>query len=398
MIPLLKGFRIIDVTAVILGPYATQILGDLGADVIKIEPLDGDSMRAVPPIATPGMSALFANNNRNKRSLALDLKQPAAKAVLRRLIETSDALVHNMRQEAFDRLGFGVAAVRAINPKLVYCAAVGFGSDGPYAGRPAYDDVVQAMSGFAGLFSMRDGEPALAPSIVADKVVGLHVVYAVLAALLQRERSGGNGHAIEVPMFEAMTAFVMNEHLDAATFAADGKFGYARALAVQRRPYRTADGWIAVLPYTLPQWRRALEILARPEMRDAPWLIDAGQRNQRAPELYEIVKAALPARTSTEWLALFEAADIPCGRVNAPKDLPDDPHLRQVGLFTANFDRPTAVTRTLNQAVRFDGAAKVADRPPPDLGSENLQILQELGFDDTEIAHLGTSGAINLPH
>ncbi len=395
MIPLLTGCRILDVTAVILGPYAGQILGDLGADVIKIEPLEGDSMRAVPPVAEPGMTALFANNNRNKRSLALDLKTAEGKAALCDLIRTSDALIHNMRQDAFDRLGFGVAAVQALNPKLVYCAAVGFGSNGPYAGRPAYDDVIQAMSGFAGLSALRDGGPAFAPSIIADKVVGLHVVYAVLAALLHRERTGEPGLAIEVPMFEVMTAFAMNEHLGDATFQVDGNLGYARALAPQRRPYRTADGWIAVLPYTLPHWQRTLTLLERPDLREAAWLQDAAQRNLRAPELYAVLDSLLPARGSAYWLASFEAIDIPCGRVNMPADLLADPHLRTVGLFDARFDRPSAAIRTLNQAVRFDRLPPVADRPPPALGEANTGLLETAGTSIPEEIYPQRPGAAN---
>ena len=394
MLPLLKGYRIIDVTAVILGPYSTQILGDLGADVIKVEPFDGDSMRAVPPEGGPGITALYANNNRNKRSIALDLKHADGKAVLRRLIGTADALVHNMRQDAFDRLGFSVEAVRALNPKLVYCAAVGFGSTGPYAGRPAYDDVIQAMSGFAGLFALRDGQPALAPSIIADKVVGLHVVYAVLAALLHRERNGGQGIAVEVPMFEAMAAFSMNEHLDRATFETDGTMGYARALAPQRKPYRTADGWIAVLPYTLPHWQRTLAAIGRHDLVEAEWLEDAGQRNLRAPELYEVLEAALRVRTTADWLAIIEAIDIPCGRVNSPQDLLCDPHLTAVGLFTPSFQGSTVVQRTLNQPIRFAAVDVMPDRAPPALGADSLTLLREAGFSEAESEELGKRGVV----
>ncbi len=394
MVPLLKGFRIIDVTAVILGPYATQILGDLGADVIKVEPLEGDSMRVVQPVGAPGITALFANNNRNKRSIALDLKHPEGKAVLRRLIGTADALVHNMRQEALDRLGFSVEAVRATNPRLVYCAAIGFGSDGPYAGRPAYDDVIQAMSGFASLNAMRDGMPALAPSIIADKIVGLHVVYAVLAALLHRERNGGLGTAIEVPMFESMVAFNMNEHLDRATFEADGAMGYARALAPQRKPYRTADGWLAVLPYTLPHWQRTLAAIGRTDLVDVDWLKDGGQRNARAPELYEVLEAALIEGTTVVWLAVFEAIDVPCGRVNSLPDLLCDPHLTAVGAFDANFDAVTVVQRNMKQSVRFAAVSIGKDRAPPPVGADTSEVLRNAGFSETEIEALAERGVI----
>ena len=215
MIPLLEGFRILDLTAVILGPYATQILGDLGAEVIKIEPPDGDSMRPISPVAAPGISAVFANCNRNKRSVVLDLKSEAGKAALMKLIPTADALVHNMRQEALDKLGFTYKAVHAVNPRIVYAAAVGYGRHGRYAGKPAYDDVIQAASGFAGLFQMRDGAPLYTPSIAADKVSGLHLAYAVMAALLYRERTGKSPGYVEVPMYELMAAFSLCEHMGA---------------------------------------------------------------------------------------------------------------------------------------------------------------------------------------
>src|SRR5262249_41928552 len=208
--------------------YGTQILGDLGAEVIKIEAPEGDSMRPVAPVAQPGISAIFSNFNRNKRSVVLDLKTEAGKAALLKLLPTADAFVHNMRQEALDKLGFTFKAVRAANPRIVYAAAVGFGRHGRYAGKPAYDDVIQAASGFAGLFQMRDGTPLYAPSIAADKVSGIHLAYAVMAALIYRERSGVVPGYVEVPMFELMAAFSLSEHLSHATFDAAGKVGYVR--------------------------------------------------------------------------------------------------------------------------------------------------------------------------
>ena len=306
MIPLLKGLRILDLTSVILGPYATQILGDLGADIIKVEPPEGDSMRPVAPLAAPGISAIFANSNRNKRSLVLDLKTQGGRTALMKLIPTADAFLHNMRQQALDRLGFPYHAVREANPNIVYAAAVGFGRQGRYAGKPAYDDVIQAASGFAGLFEMRDGTPIYAPSIAADKVSGLHFAYAVLAALLYRERSGKAPGYVEVPMFELMAAFSLCEHLGEATFHEHGKVGYQRVLSPGRRPYKTKDGWIAVLPYTQRNWTKILREIGRPEVAELDWFKQATERSRRVDDLYEILAAALPQRTTVEWLATFE--------------------------------------------------------------------------------------------
>jgi crotonobetainyl-CoA:carnitine CoA-transferase CaiB-like acyl-CoA transferase len=385
MIPLLKGLRILDLTTVILGPYATQILGDLGAEVIKIEPPGGDSMRPVAPVAAPGMSAIFANNNRNKHSIVLDLKQGSGKAALGKLVARGDAFVHNMRQDALDRLGFGFEAVRALNPRIVYAAAVGFGRHGRYAGKPAYDDVIQAASGFAGLFQMRDGTPLYAPTIVADKISGLHLTYAVLAALFYRERSGTSPGYVEVPMFEAMAAFSLTEHLAAATFEEDGQVGYVRVMSPSRKPYRTKDGWVGVLPYSAPNWRKVLAEIGREDVAEAAWFNDATERSRRVDKLYDILAQALPARTTAEWLETFERLDIPSQPVRTPADLLRDPHLNDVGFFKANFVSTTCVSRTLRQAVNVENCPSEPDLPPPMLGADTAKILREAGLSEAEI-------------
>jgi crotonobetainyl-CoA:carnitine CoA-transferase CaiB-like acyl-CoA transferase len=390
MIPLLKGLRILDLTSVILGPYATQILGDLGAEVIKVEPPEGDSMRPVAPVAAPGISAIFANNNRNKRSVALDLKSEAGKAALTKLLPTADALVHNMRQEAMDKLGFTFKAVRAASPRIVYAAAVGFGRQGRYAGKPAYDDVIQAASGFAGLFEMRDGTPLYAPTIAADKISGLHLAYALLAALLYRERSGEVPGYIEVPMFELMAAFSLSEHLSAATFEASGSVGYTRVLSRGRRPYKTKDGWIGVLPYTLRNWTKVLRAIGRADVCEQPWFSNATERSRRVDDLYDMLAAVLPSRTSAEWLALFKELDIPSQPVRRPGELLDDPHLADVGFFTPNFVQDTPVRRTLRQAVNIEALPVEPDLPPPALGADTAAVLRQAGCSEAEIASART--------
>jgi crotonobetainyl-CoA:carnitine CoA-transferase CaiB-like acyl-CoA transferase len=392
MIPLLKGLRILDLTTVILGPYGTQILGDLGAEVIKVEPPEGDSMRPVAPLAAPGLSAIFANFNRNKRSVVLDLKTEAGRAALRRLIAGADVFVHNMRQQAMDKLTFTFNAVREINPRIVYAAAIGFGRHGRYAGKPAYDDVIQAASGFAGLFQMRDGAPLYAPSIAADKVSGIHLAYAVMAALLYRERTGEVPGYVEVPMFELMAAFSLSEHMGSATFEEDGKVGYVRVLSPGRRPYRTKDGWVGVLPYTERNWRKILNEIGRPEVAELAWLKNATERSRRVDELYEILAAALPARSTAEWIATFERLDVPHAPVHAPQDLLGDPHLNDVGFFACNFAGETPVKRTLRQAVNVEDVETAPDLPPPPLGGDTAAVLREAGCTEAEIAAVLSPG------
>ena len=385
MIPLLEGFRILDLTAVILGPYATQILGDLGAEVIKIEPPDGDSMRPISPVAG-GISAVFANSNRNKRSVMLDLKSEAGKAALMKLIPTCDAFVHNMRQEALDKLGFTYKAVHAANPRIVYAAAVGYGRHGRYAGKPAYDDVIQAASGFAGLFQMRDGTPRYTPSIAADKVSGLHLAYAVMAGLLYRERTAKSPGYIEVPMYELMAAFSLCEHLGAATFEENGKVGYVRVISPSRKPYRTSDGWVGVLPYSAQNWRKILAEIDRMAVAETAWFNDATERSRRVDELYDILAEAMPARSTAEWLAVFERLDIPAQPVRLPDDLLRDPHLADVGFFEPNFATATPVIRTLRQAVNVEELASEPDLAPPLLGADTAAVLREAGLSEDEIA------------
>jgi crotonobetainyl-CoA:carnitine CoA-transferase CaiB-like acyl-CoA transferase len=386
MIPLLKGLRILDLTSVILGPYGTQILGDLGAEVIKVEPPEGDSMRPVAPLAAPGLSAIFSNFNRNKRSVVLDLKSEAGKAALRKLLPTADVFVHNMRQEAMDKLGFTFNAVRAANPRVIYAAAIGFGRHGRYAGKPAYDDVIQAASGFAGLFQMRDGAPLYAPSIAADKVSGIHLAYALLAALLYRERTGEVPGYVEVPMFELMAAFSLSEHLGAATFEENGKVGYLRVLSPSRRPYKTKDGWVGVLPYTQRNWTKILIEIGRPEVAELDWFKNATERSSRVDELYNILAGALTDRTTAEWLAIFERLDIPSQPVRTPQDLLSDAHLEDVGFFTTNFSSETPVKRTLRQAVNVENVETTRDLPPPLLGADTAAVLREAGCTEAEIA------------
>jgi crotonobetainyl-CoA:carnitine CoA-transferase CaiB-like acyl-CoA transferase len=385
MYPILKGIRIIDITAVILGPYGAQTLGDLGAEVIKIEPPEGDSMRLIAPLAGPAMSAIFANNNRNKKSVAIDLKSEGGKAALRKLIPTADCLVHNMRQEALDKLGFDYESVTKLNPNIIYCAAIGYGRDGPYAGRPAYDDVIQAASGLAGLFQLRDGTAQYVPSIVADKVTGLHLAYAVLAALLHKERSGKPPGYVEIPMFETMTAFNLNEHLSGATWGDASTEGYVRVVSVDRKPYKTKDGYIGVLPYTEDKWTKVLTDIGLPHVAKEKWFLDPTERSKRVGELYSMLSEKLVARTTAEWCETFSRLDVPHSPVHTPTQLLSDPHLNAVDFFKPNFADETPVRRNLRAPVTFTDVPREQDRAPPVLGADTRAVLREAGMSDAEI-------------
>ena len=394
MIPLLDGIRILEVGSVVLAPYAGQILADLGAEVIKIEPLDGDIARKAHPQGPDG-GALFVNNNRNKQTLAIDLKRPEGRAAMAKLIETGDVLLHNMRVDAAERLGLGVDAVKAINARIIHCAAIGFGQRGRYRDRPAFDDIIQAASGMAGLASHRGAPPQFVPTIVADKVAALHVVYGILAALFARARGRTEPIQVEVPMFESMVAFLLNEHLSAATFASDGAAGYPRVLSANRKPYATRDGWIAVLPYTGDQWRRFLREIGRDDISQQPWFLDERTRQKRIDELYALVGEHMLQRSTDEWLAALSACDIPCSRIATPADLLNDPHLSEIGFFDVPAGFPASTVRQLPQPVLFGGIAAEPDVPPRRVGADTRAILRGCGHDEAAIDALVARGVVS---
>jgi len=392
MAPLLAGIRVIDATAVILGPYATQILGDMGADVIKLEPPQGDMTRHGHPQRSPGMGAIFLTPNRSKRSLALDLKAPGAHAALLRLVATADVFVHNMRQAAIKALGLDYETLRGVNERLIYCAAWGFGETGPYAGRPAFDDIIQALSGMADFQAKLHGEPSFVPTVVADKVTGLTVAYSIAMALFNRERTG-RGCAIEVPMLETMTSFLLTEHFANGVYAdQQGGIGYKRQL-VRRGPYRTADGHMAALPYSRQNWTSFFGAVGRPDLAADPRVTDDAKRSESIAELYEILTEILPTRTTAQWMALFEKLDIPAARMNRVDDLLTDPHLAAVDFFQEMRHPSEGPIRVPGIPVRIDGEAGAVKRLAPRLGEHTREILAEAGLNPDEIDALCRSGA-----
>lgn len=394
MLNLLQGVRIIELTTTVLGPMAGQILADFGAEVIKVESPEGDLARYIVPRAQSGESAMFINNNRNKRSIVLNLKHKEGSKILHKLVASADVFLHNMRLSAIERLGFGPEQLRLANPRLIYCSAIGFGSNGPYAARPAYDDVIQAASGIAGLPVYTGEEPRYVPGVIADKIAALYAANAITAALLGREHSG-QGTTLEVPMFEALASFVMTEHLAAASFASDAAPGYQRLLNKHRRPFRTANGWLAVLPYTENHWRRTLGEIDRDDILAQPWFTDATMRSQHAPQMYKALAEAMHNDTTEAWLAIFERLDVPHSRINTLADLLNDPHLVKIDFFKPT-DGMKARARSVPQPVRVTDAPSTPDQPAPALGANSRELLLELGLSEQTIAQLAAKNIIRL--
>ncbi|TCT04981.1 CaiB/BaiF CoA transferase family protein [Aquabacter spiritensis] len=349
----LASLKVLDLSTVIAGPYAGHILGDFGAAVIKIEPPEGDIMGAAGPARTPGRGAAFLNCNRDKEIRRLDLKDPGRRAEFLALVADADVLLHNMRMAAAERLGLGPEAMRAVNPRLVYCAIVGYGQDGPYRDRPAYDDVIQAEAGWAELHAQTGDAPRYAPTIAADKITALYAVAAITSALTARAATG-LGATVEVPMFEVLTAFLAVEHLAGLTFVPPlGGSGYARVLSPHRRPYRTADGHISVLPYSARHWRSFFEAVGRDDWARDPALAADAERAAMIGILYARLDACLPERTTADWLALLRALDIPCAPVNSLDALLEDAHLKAVGLFQKEDHATEGPLLRVRSPIRF---------------------------------------------
>ena len=394
----LSGIRVIDVTTIVLGPYATQLLGDLGADIIKIEPPGaGDPIRHAGPKRHEGMGGIFLNVNRNKRSVVLDLKRDGAKEALRRLVPTADVFFHNMRPQAIERLGFDYEAVSGLKPDIVYCGAHGYSERGPYADRPAYDDLIQGESGLAVLGADSDGAPRYTPTILVDKLVGLVASQAILGALYHRSRTG-EGQKVEVPMFETMAAFMLAEHIHGRAFDPPlGGTGYARVVSPHRKPARARDGYICVLPYTEAQWFAFFEISERPELRSDPRFGDYASRSGNIDALYEAMGQAIAEKTVAEWAELCDEARIPWAPVNTLDDLFEDEHLRAVGFFRRSTHPSEGETVLPEPPVRFSATPASIHRPAPRYGEHGAEVLRELGYTEEEIERLKECGALPAP-
>jgi crotonobetainyl-CoA:carnitine CoA-transferase CaiB-like acyl-CoA transferase len=387
----LKGFRILDLTTVLFGPFGTQTLGDWGAEIIKVESLTGDTWRNSGQFRNRGMSGQFMTVNRNKRSIALDLKHPEGKAVLRRLIPTVDALVSNIRPAGLARLGFSYEECKALNPKIVYASATGFGQNGPWAARPAFDEIIQAASGFASAMGT-DEEPAFVPSLIGDKLCGMALTSAVTAALLHRERTG-EGQMVEVPMLETLAAFNSIEMFGGQAFVPPiGPSGYKRMKA--RKPVRTKDGWLTMLPYSGANWCAFFEAVGHPECIEEFSVRDPVSRARNIDLIYDRMREIAPTRTTAEWETLLLSIDVPHTSFAKLTEVADQPHLKGVDLFQV-VDHPTE--GKLLQArppARFSASPANVHRMAPTLGQHTREILAEAGFADEEIGALIETKAV----
>jgi crotonobetainyl-CoA:carnitine CoA-transferase CaiB-like acyl-CoA transferase len=389
----LQGYRILDLTSVLFGPFGTQTLGDWGAEVVKIESLTGDTWRNSGQFRNRGMTGQFMAVNRNKRSLALDLKHPEGKAVLRRLIATADALVSNVRPAGLARLGFSYETCKELNPKIIYAVATGFGQDGPWRARPAFDEIIQAASGFASAMGT-DEEPAFVPSLIGDKICGMALTSAVTAALLHHERTG-EGQMVEVPMLETLAAFNSIEMFGGHAFVPPiGPSGYKRMKA--RRPVRTKDGWLTMLPYSGANWCAFFEAVGHPDCIEEFSVRDPVLRARNIDKIYDRMRDIAPSRTTAEWEELLLRIDVPHTSFTKLTEVAEQPHLKAVGLFE-DVEHPTEGTiRQARPPARFSASPAEVRRPAPLLGEHTREVLREAGYAPAEIDSLIENKAIGV--
>ncbi|HLT77392.1 MAG TPA: CoA transferase [Ferrovibrio sp.] len=390
----LSGVRVLDLTSVLMGPYCTQILADLGADVVKVESPDGDTSRYVGPSKTKGRSGMFANLNRGKRGIVLDLRTAEGRKICLQLAEKADIVLHSMRLPAIQRLGLDYAAVSAVNPGVIYASLYGYGRNGRYSGRPAYDDTIQAVSGLTMLQAEINPEPQYVTTVLGDKVCALSAAYAIMAALFHRQRGGG-GQEIEVPMFEIMASFLLVEHIAGAAY--DPPLGppvYTRTVTPHRRPYRTRNGYVSVLVYNDKQWRRFTELAGRPDLAADERFASQAARSANMADFCAMVAEIIAERTSEEWLELLDQAEIPCARLNSMADLYTDPHLSDVGFFRDLDDPHDGRLRLPFPPVRFSQTPADFKRAGPMLGEHTAEVLREIGLSEAELDQLEQRGAI----
>ena len=381
----LSGLKVLELTSVVLGPWAAQTMADMGADVIKIEAPFGDSNSQLGASKNPGMAALYLSNNRNKRSLVLDLKQESARDALLAIVKDCDVFLHNNRPQVMTKLRLEYEDIKSVNENIIYCGTYGYSKDGPYGEKGALDDSIQAVSGVAALNELVLGEPRYLPTVVADKTTAITVVYSILAALFHRERSGV-GQEIEVPMFETMVSFVMAEHIWGEVFEPKlGEAGYTRLMSHHRKPYKTKDGYIAVLPYMNNHWKTFCEKAEREDLIEDERFKDLSSRVKNIDDTYSETGKILATKTTQEWLDIFAGTKVPVIVVNSLEDLFHDPHLEAVD-FWKSFDHPTeGQLKMPGFPSKFSKTPASIRKHAPKLGEHSKEILAEAGIDEETI-------------
>jgi crotonobetainyl-CoA:carnitine CoA-transferase CaiB-like acyl-CoA transferase len=384
----LEGLRVLEIASMIFGPVAGQYLGDMGADVIKLEPPEGDLTRSIGPRRSPKMGAFFLTSNRSKRSIVVDLKRPEGRAILLKLVAKTDVLLHSMRTPAANRLGLDYKTLSAANPGLVYCHLTGYSDDGLYAGRPAYDDIIQAASGLAMLQTVVAGQPRFIPTIVADKISGVHAAYGIVLALMHRIRTG-EGQQVDVAMFETMAAFNMLEHQWGHVFEPPvGDMGYLPVATAARRPYKTKDGFLALLPYSDAHWNSFFGLAGEPQIMKDERFSTFAARQKHFRDVWDEIERQVARKTNAEWLVLLSPQDIPFSVVNTLEDLTTDPHLTSVK-FWEMMEHPTeGMLRMPRNAISMSVTPPDITRLPPNLGEHSAEILREFDYADDAIAQL----------
>ncbi len=389
----LDGIRILDLSSVVCGPMATQLLGDMGADIIKIEAPEGDLSRSVGPARNKGMAALFLNCNRNKRSVVLDLKRQEARELFLEMAAKADVVVHSIRGDAARRIGLDYARLKAVNPRLIYCHITGFSEEGPYAGLPAFDDIIQAASGAADLQRVYAGEPRYLPALIADKTVGVYAAMTIAAALVARGRDGV-GQEVRVPMFETMAAFNLTEHLWGRTFdPPEGRMGYASIVAGTRKPYRTKDGFIAVVPYTDAHWKRLFDVIGEPQLATDPRFATLAARVVHNGEVFGKLGEIMAGRSTADWVRTFRDADIPAMQINDLEAVLNDDHLAAEGFWELREHPTEGTVRVSGIPYAMSGTAGSIRRLAPRCGEHTREVLAELGCSPDGIVRALEAGA-----
>jgi len=387
------GLKVVDLTTVVVGPYSTQLLSDMGAEVIKVEAPDGDLTRLGAPKRSADMASSFLQLNRNKRSVVLDLKQEAGAEAMRALLKDADVFVHNMRPEPLERLGFTYEDVRKFNPEIVFCNIWGFGRGGRYAGRAAFDDIIQGVSGLVALEAFGGKEARYFPMLIADKTTGVFAAYAMAAALYHKLNTG-KGQEIETPMFEAMTSFAMIEHLSGEAFTPPlGPPGSERHAKPMRWPVQTKDGWACILATSDKHWRGLTAAAGRPELAEDDRYDTRPKRIAARNEVLALTAEMAKTRTTKEWVDELADAGVPCMHINTLEEVVSDPHLADVGFFP-EFDHPTeGRIRLMAPPYSLSETPPTIRSLPPRMGEHTSAVLAELGYSEAQIEAMLEAGA-----